>query len=92
MSYTTYRTLPVAHDKNSLVPNLDCPMSLSSPDGFNFISFSGYVMAVKTLDATLVGTQVRTVRVTKSGPGFVETMDLSLTIVIVAKCELSALI
>ena len=41
MSYTEKLTLPVAHDNNSKVPTLICPMSLSSPDGFAYISFSG---------------------------------------------------
>jgi len=56
MSYTNVQTLPVAHDNNALVPTLSCPMTLSTPNCFNFIFFSGYVMTVTTLDPTLVGT------------------------------------
>ena len=56
MSYTEVRTLPVAYDNNSLVLTLNCPMTLSSPDGSDFISFSGYVMTVTTLNPNLVGT------------------------------------
>lgn len=56
MSYKQVRTLPVAHDKNSKVPTLICPMTLSSPDGADFIFFSGYEMTVTTLDPKLVGT------------------------------------
>ena len=42
MSYTDVQTLPVAHDNNSLVPTLNCPMTLSTPDGSDFIFFTGY--------------------------------------------------
>ena len=56
MSYTDVQTLPVAHDNNALVPTLNCPMTLSTPDGSDFISFTGYIMTVTTLDPTLVGT------------------------------------
>ena len=42
MSYIEVRTLPVAHDQNAFVPTLNCPMTLSTPDGPNFISFTGY--------------------------------------------------
>ena len=42
MSYKQVRILPVAHDNNSHVPTLICPMKLSSPDGSDFIFFSGY--------------------------------------------------
>ena len=56
MSYKQVRILPVAHDNNSKVPTLICPMTLSSPDGADFIFFSGYEMTVTTLDPTLVGT------------------------------------
>ena len=56
MSYKQVRILPVAHDNNSKVPTLICPMTLSSPNGADFIFFSGYEMTVTTLDLTLVGT------------------------------------
>ena len=42
MSYIQVRTLPVAHDSNSHVPTLICPMKLSTPDGPDFIYFLGY--------------------------------------------------
>ena len=48
-------------------------------------------MTVTTLDPKLVGTNEYTVKVTKSGVGVEEYLNIRFNITIVARCELSAL-
>lgn len=95
MGYTETRIFTPSHTNHAQVPTLDCPLTLSTPDGSDLIAFSGFVMTVTTVDPTLVGsprvTQTRAITITKSGQGFEETLDISITVNVIPSCTLSEL-
>lgn len=84
-------TLAPTATTSSFVPTLACPLSISTIDATSLISTSGLMVTASTSDVSLLGTQTRTITVTKTGPGTDETLDITVMVIVRPSCFASTI-
>ena len=75
------------------VPSDSCPLTMTTADGSDLLSFTDFDMTVTTVDHLLVGnpriSQVRNVSMTR--PSYAGKLEFTVTVDVIPSCTLSAL-